>query len=89
MTVKLFNNYSVKVFIYPFFQSMMSLSSVHVGQVFAGLYEDLWYRVAIKQVLQDQVPGFGNLGFGIELTVCKVIFCVTIYNNPDFKIINF
>ena len=31
----------------------------------------------------------GNLGFGIGLTVCEVIFGIPIYNNSDFKIINF
>ena len=30
-----------------------------------------------------------NLGFGIGLTVCEFIFGIPIYNNSDFKIINF
>ena len=30
-----------------------------------------------------------NLGFGIELTVCEIIFGHPAYNNPDLKLINF
>ena len=30
-----------------------------------------------------------NLGFGIELTVCEIIFGIPAYNNPDLKLINF
>ena len=30
-----------------------------------------------------------NLDFGIGLTVCEVILGIPIYNNSDFKIINF
>ena len=30
-----------------------------------------------------------NLNFGIELTVCEIIFGLPTYNNPDLKLINF
>ena len=30
-----------------------------------------------------------NLDFSIELSVCEAIFGLRIYNNPDFKIIDF
>ena len=30
-----------------------------------------------------------NLGFGIELTVCEVLFGLPAYNSPDLKLINF
>ena len=30
-----------------------------------------------------------NLGFGIELTVCEVLFVLPTYNNPDLKLTYF
>ena len=39
------------------------------------------FRNQLKKWMVD------SLGFGIELTVCEVVFGLPTYNNPDLKII--
>ena len=52
---------------------------------------DHLYYCITSTTFWNQLKGWmvDNLGFGIGLTVCEVIFGIPIYNNSDFKIINF